>query len=160
MLSPLQYKNERNSSQLLRPKMLAANANAYQSQQLLTTQKIPKEYHTISPEANNTSVEEETNMTISQLLKMPASAMPGKVHDAYMRNSIETLPSMKHRMPAARSAMRPTVKSSAFLRNASLSSMDVRKIKKHVSAEEEDKLRKLIQSQYFRGLSAPDAYLK
>ena len=140
--------------------MLAANANAYQSQQLLTTQKIPKEYYTISPEANNTSVEEETSMTVSQLLKMPASALPGKVHDAYMRNSIETLPTMKNRMPAARSAMRPAMKSSAFLRNASLSNLDGRKIKKHVSAEEEEKLRKLIQSQYFRGLSAPDAYLK
>lgn len=114
----------------------------------------------MSPEANNSAVHDEPQMTISQLLKMPASALPGKVHDAYMRNSIEALPTMKKRMPASRSAMKPQTKSSAFLRNASLSNLDTRKSKKFVSAEEEEKLRKLIQSQYFRGLSAPDAYLK
>ena len=46
-------------------------------------------------------------------------------------------------------------------RNASLDQIDPSHTKKATfTMKEEEKLRKLIQSQYFRGLQAPDAYLK
>lgn len=133
----------------------------YQSQQLLTTHKIPQEFQTISPDANNMSIHDEPQMPITQLMKMPASALPGKVHDTYMSNNIDVLPTLKKRSPGERSVMKSmkSSKKSMFMRNASVSNLD-RPSKKYVSAEEEEKMRKLIQSQYFRGLSAPDAYLK